>query len=204
MRFFGTIKIPKLDEAAYSKSLHEEIKRQFRKAALAYLRAATASDRIPVDTGMARGSFLNLAKFLRTTLSIVPKRTKKKNGEVLQYYHRPGSRGQDKTPQLAQQYSTAPEKILKENGSRLAFVYNVRVYHFELNDGFGDQFAGINANAPWGATEAGKEEFIRVMRLLKVPKVKKFMVKTTISVGSGSGLRGFEEPLEPIKENFNG
>lgn len=196
MKFFGTIRLLKFDEAKFTQALHNNLEKQFRKAAMAFLRAA--APRVPVDTGMARGSFLNLAKLLRTTLTF--SRTSNSPKRKRLYYHRPGARGERMNPQLAQKYSTPPDKtkILKWNGTHISFQYATRVFHFNLHDGFGD-FSGVHptSRGTWKSFENGRKAFIKVIVKMKVPKVKDFIVRTTVSIGQGHGLTKIEEPLKP-------
>lgn len=61
MRIYGRGVAFKLDGVRYSRALDEMIQREFKKALYAFLEVA--EHRIPVETGMARGSLQLLADF---------------------------------------------------------------------------------------------------------------------------------------------
>lgn len=112
----------------------------------------TAAPRVPIDTGMARGSFLNLLQLLKANGYghgvFIPTEPQKvsSTGKPLMYYPvrvgRHGgrktaiysSRTMPKTPVTAMQLSTALNSILTLKGEQWVFTYETRVNHFNLNE----------------------------------------------------------------------
>lgn len=120
------------------------------QAAEQFLKVAAPA--VPVDTGMARGSFLNLLQLLQANgyghgvlIPTEPQRTKK-DGEPLRYYpvrvgrvhgHKVAlysSKTLPKTPATAMQLSTAINSILTLKGKEWVFQYETRVAHFNINE----------------------------------------------------------------------
>lgn len=112
----------------------------------------TAAPRVPIDTGMARGSFLNLLQLLRANgyghgvfIPTEPQRVSD-TGKPLRYYPvRVGRHGgrkyaiyssktMPKTPATAMKLSTALHSILALKGDQWVFTYETRVNHFNLNE----------------------------------------------------------------------
>lgn len=170
MRIYGTIDVLKFDSKGYSAALKKAIEVQFRQAARAFIRAAVPL--IPVDTGMARGSFLNIGRFLKVAVPINPLRRGQR------YY--PG--GLPKTPQAGANLSTPITEIFTWDGDKLAFTFQSKVLHLTLEDHIGVR----SPTAPWKAFDAGRDAFMSTLHGMKLPKVKSYVVKTTITFGRGS------------------
>lgn len=111
-----------------------------------------AAPRVPIDTGMARGSFLNLLQLLNVNglghNVYIPKEPQRvgNDGKPLRYYPvRVGrhagkkvaihsSKSLQKTPATAMKLSTALNGILVLKGEQWVFTYETRVNHFNLNE----------------------------------------------------------------------
>lgn len=65
-RMFVSFRIGKFDKKKYSAAVLRVLEGELRLAVAAFIRAAMSH--VPVQTGMARGSFLNVAKYIRTQL----------------------------------------------------------------------------------------------------------------------------------------
>lgn len=177
-RLYGTVTVPKFDAVGYTKAVKESIEIQFRKAAAKFVRAAIAG--VPVQTGMAKGSFLNIGRFLRVAIPISPS---KRN----QWYYPPGGGGRiPKTPQQGAALSTQPADAFKWNGNRLSFEFETGVFHYTLND-----LIGIHG-PPWGTFAAGRDAFIAEMSLglrTRLPNIGSFITLTSITYGRGRVIR---------------
>ena len=191
MRFYATVDVLKFDARTYSKAFHASIDRQMKSAARAFVRAAVL--RIPVDTGMAAGSFLNLGRYLKRiglpgggVQGYVSLNRQSPTGK---YYHKPGraERPIPKDEFTPGNYglSTDPVAAFQRKGHQHLFEFKSEVFHLTLNDLF-----GTHGRAPWGAFEAGQQAFLATVRTLvtKVPDVKEHMTKTTVTLGQ-SGLK---------------
>lgn len=124
------------------------------KAAQEFL--INAAPNVPVDTGMARGSFLNLQQFLRANglpaETDIPTRPQRilKSRRALRYTHDDG-RIFPKTPGSAKKLSTKPKQILVWEGNQLVFNYSSDVRHLNIND----------TKRQWQSFSRGKEAFQR-------------------------------------------
>lgn len=190
MRFYATVDVLKFDARTYSKAFHDAIDRQMKAAARAFVRAAVL--RIPVDTGMAAGSFLNLGRYLKRigipggVGGYIDANRKSPTGR---YYHRPGKA---KKPIPKNEFTpgnyglvTDPVAAFQRKGQQHLFEFKSEVFHLTLNDLFGS-----HGRAPWGAFEAAQLAFLATLKTLvtKVPGVKEHMTKTTVTLGQ-SGLK---------------
>ena len=172
MRIRGTIDVLKFDSKGYNAALRKAIEVQFRQAARAFIRAAVPL--IPVETGMARGSFLNIGRYLRVAIPINPTKFRQR------YY--PG--GLPKTPQAGANLSTPVSEIFNWDGDKLVFTFQSDVLHLSLEDQIGVR----SPTAPWKAFDAGRDAFMSTLSGMKLPNVKSYITKTTITFGRGSKI----------------
>lgn len=163
-----------LDVTAYNDALAKALRAHVIKAARAFVRVAAS--RIPVDTGMARGSFLNIGRFLNEFVTINPKSFNKK------YYGPRGGTAIPKTPESGAALTTSPDQMIQISGNRVTFQIESRVFHLTLEDEIGVR----SPRAPWESFRRGREAFMEVMRQFRAPNLKSFVTKTTISYGRGS------------------
>ncbi len=184
-----TADLLKFDSKGYSKDLHAAISLQMKRAALAFVRAALL--RIPVDTGMAAGSFLHLGRYLKRiglddagVQAYVNANRKSPTGK---YYHRPGKKGApiDKDEYTPGNYGLVPRPAslsFQKKRNQHLFNFESKVFHLTLND------LGL-AGEGWGAFEAGRSAFLAEMRNLRsaIPSIKGHVTKSTITLGR-SGL----------------
>ena len=180
MRIYGTIDTLTFDSKKYSAALKKRLEKEFRLAVAAFVRAAVPL--IPVQTGMARGSFLNIGALVRELVPITPTRFNQR------YYATASGASLPKTPAQGAALSTPKSQILKWDGNTFKFQFQSRVFHLTLNDFFG----GGSPTAPWGAFEAGRQAFMNHLKGLKgvFPDVKSFFTKTTLTFGRGSLIKG--------------
>lgn len=184
MNINGKLSFLKFDSKNYRKDVLKLIEKQFIKGARAFVRAAVPL--VPVQTGMARGSFLNIGRLINLIIPINPTKFNKK------YYHRPGYSGEDKTPELGASYSTPERDIITVTKTRLEFHFQTKVFHYLLHDEFDYQ------TSAWHSFTTGQKAFLDVMSdLINVlPQPKAYVTKTEVSFGRGSGLNiAAEKPL---------
>lgn len=190
MRVHITADLLKFDSKAYTADLHAAINRQMRLAALAFVRAALL--RIPVDTGMAAGSFLHLGRYFRriglSDPGVEEYINANRKSPTGKYYHKPGSAGNP----IPKDEFTSGSYGLVDRPASLAFArkknkhifnFESKVFHLTLND------LGLVPGSGWGAFEAGRSAFLAEMRNLRsaIPSIKGHVTKSTITLGR-SGL----------------
>ena len=174
MRVYGTVNVLNFDSAGYTKAVRDAMETQFRKAARAFIRAA--SPLVPVQTGMAKGSFANVGRALGVAIPIAPRRT----GLT---YRAPGSSlTLPKTPESGASLSTPPEELFKWVNNRLTFTFQTKVFYYAIEDQY-----GLVSKQPWGSFAAGRAAFITEMRNLRgrLPSLGAYITKTSITFGNG-------------------
>jgi hypothetical protein len=163
------IQILEFKHIAYTKAARRKTEVQFRQAARAFVRAAVP--RIPVETGMARGSFLNIGRFLRVAVPIAPTRLNQK-------YYATGT-PIAKTPKSGAALTTF--SIPGRKGKKkLEFRFNSQVFHYQI-----EEHTGLRSpSAPWLSLTYGMDAFNKVMRGLfaksNYPQIANFVTKTII------------------------
>lgn len=172
-----------IDPEAYMKEVMAKVFKQVRLAAAEFVKASVP--RVPVDTGMARGSFLNLIRALKNAgipVEMPPalKRVGKRKKPV--WYYQDGMRYR-KQPLTGQKFS---ETTLKMTASKIIFNFKSKLLYYAIMD-----FYNVNGNGPWESLEAGRQAFLAKMDELKtmVPDVKKFLTKTEFSTRGGVRIR---------------
>lgn len=193
MRVYATLACFKFNKGEMTKTLRNQIRQNILVASKDFIEIAAPLT--PVDTGMARGSFLNLQALLGATghkpdvdIPTTPQR-KRVNGRVLKYYHYDENRSfvgvYPKTPKSAKSLSTPREKILTEVEGQWKFTYETRVTHFNIND------------RRWKAFELGRHAMLNRLGLLqkKLPKIKSFILRSTLSAGRQNGYSYLEKSI---------
>lgn len=214
-RIRATIRIPGLDLPNLKNAIKQAIELQSRIAARAFVRASVP--RVPIQSGMARGSFLNLGRALGVAVPIpvayrgdvayveVARKRKGirphlyKDGDTykkyIKWYYHPNGKRYRKTPQTGADLSSVQagakaEDLFtwKDNGT-LVFNFQSAVNHFNLNDFLGG--TPNVASSPWGAFETGKDAYIAEIAKIRdrLPKVSDFMFESNITHGALSRYR---------------
>lgn len=142
----------------FSEALREAVAVQTRQATREWLRAVV--QRVPVYTGMARGSFLPLSRFLRVAVPINP---------------------------VAQRNYGNPESGAAMSSYRFywrrqtyTFTFNTEVPHYlinEINVGLGSP--PLRHPTPWHSLDAGKIAFFNYLESNlkeKVPRILDYIV----------------------------
>ncbi len=202
--------ILKIDDKA-NKKLDSFLLKEYRQAARAFVREAV--QHIPVDTGMARGTFLHLGRLLKVAVKINPKRNRDilSRGRVYsidyertppKYWHRP-ARGEFKTPELGaelaivnDQPSSAFNKaddLFKQIGAKIEFKLTSKTFHLTLND-----LEGSVGTGPWQAFQKAEAVMFNQLSTMhkRLPGIAKFVLKSRISVGSSGAVS--QSNFEPI------
>lgn len=174
MRFFGKFALLGFDDKSWTEDVRFLAYDTVIEAALQFLQAAAPS--VPVDTGMARGSFLNLVQYLRSKgrepgvdIPDVPQRLLK-SGRPLKYVHT-DNRVFPKTPESATELSTKPTSIIKNVGDKFTFTYESRVRHLNLNEN------------KWQSFARGRDAFQQFAYFQKLNPID-YIVSTSYSLGS--------------------
>lgn len=198
MRVYATLACFKFNKGEMTKTLKNQIRQNILIAAKDFIEVAAPLT--PVDTGMARGSFLNLQALLGATghspdtdIPITPQRKlerRRADGTstlIYKHYDEKKSfvRDYPKTPESARSLSTPREKILTEVEGQWKFTYETRVTHFNINDRY------------WQAFELGRGVMLERLKLLqkKLPKIKSFILRSTLSAGRENGYSYLEKDV---------
>lgn len=187
MRFYATLTKLKVDGDKLTKATKKLIRDTFAEAAVHFIEKTAPA--IPVDTGMARGSFLNMQAYLqnkgyspRVNIPTRPQRTRK-NGQPLRYRHTDG-RGLPKTPKQGALLSTPSSQIFRFVDSKIQFEFNSEVKHLNLNERLATRVPGT----PWHVFSRGRIAFLREIRDMteKMPRIEQYIVMTVLTPGKKS------------------
>jgi hypothetical protein len=190
MRFSGSIVIPEFDFESYSKTRQEQIQIQSRQAARKFVRAAIS--KIPIQTGMARGSYLNIGRLLGVAIPLSGKtryRYRTRNGKQYRekniWYYPPG--GGAKIPKTPESGASLTAFSIEVTQGGFEFIIHPKVFHLTLQD----EFHVRSPTSPWHSMKAGREAWLEEMKKFKKrwPKIGDYIIKTVISFGRGSYMR---------------
>ncbi len=163
--------------AEFSESFKKAIKLQMRNGAREFLKAALP--RVPVRTGFARGTLLNLADAIGIAASSNPIAFKKKLAKrplqdspvnsIKEYYL-----GVLKTPEAARGFSTPIGRVFTNNGKAYSFNYDNTVLYYEINDEV----------YQWKSFELGSAAFIDYLEhvgLQRIPAISEYIIRKKLS-----------------------
>lgn len=192
MRINFKLKYFELEIEKYKKAFNEAMQQHMRQCARAFVRAAVPL--VPIDTGMARGSYLNIGRFLRVNIPLSGRSNRRersrrnKDGtvrtwtEANRWYYPPnGGARIPKTPESGADLTTF---TFTNDFGKLGFTINSKVYHYTIQD----EDAGRSPTSPWRSMQAGREAFREEMKKIKkkIPRLQHYMLETTISYGPGA------------------
>ena len=177
----------------FTERMQEAIRKRMRVSARAFIRAAVTTGLVPIDTGMARGSFLNIGALLKVAIPAY-------GGRTGAWYYTGGEK-LPKTPETGAELSTQAPQVFSDNGKVFKFYYGTDVIHYNIND-----FFPHTPGAPWGSYEAGGNAFISEMlngKLKKyIPSIKSaILVGRITSASSTLGIKKRLIPEEPIEDD---
>ncbi len=154
MKFTGTFIGAKLDLQGYKSMLQDHLWRELKLAANAWLTGT--EDRVPVWSGMAKGSLLELSELVDGTLIISP------------------LRAPSRIP-LGQSLGTAIPEI---SSDRAQITITTNVEHYKLQE-HSKAKRGGSPSAPWKSFEAGAIAFKEAAKSVRLPapKIKPVTIK---------------------------
>lgn len=186
----------------YVTETYKTLRTQMLMAAAEFVKEAAPL--VPIDTGMARGSFLNM-------LQLLDKNSNTESGNIGEYardipqgipteaqrrnrnnsyikYHHSDDKIYRKAPQTAKKFSTSRGQIIKREGDKLVFNYEIDVVHFNVMDEF-------NPYGPsWHAIRRGRTAFINKMAEWKPVALDKYMLMSKHTNTSGPNMDS-DEPV---------
>jgi hypothetical protein len=141
MLFKGRVSFPRLDVESYTEAMEAIVRTQMRQAAREWLRAVIP--RVPVWTGMARGTLQPLGRFLKVAVPIHPVAVRPGMGPGV------GAR---------KSHFSFPER-----DHRFYFQWSTDVFHFIQNEFYQAPNPPFRLRhpTPWNAILAGKAAFDR-------------------------------------------
>lgn len=166
-----TYDVIKIDNEAYRRAVTNYILNKMYDAARAFVRAAIP--KVPVDTGMARGTFLNVGRLLNVTIPINIKSVGKlynNRGQIL-----------PKQPESGAALAIKADRALRFQGDTFIFEFNQDVFHYNLNEFFG----GHAPTAPWRSYVVGQEAYNRSFAsnfIKEFPQIQDYITKETVSM----------------------
>jgi hypothetical protein len=162
----------------FTRALREEVQTQMRQAAREFLRAVI--NRVPIDTGEARGTLLPLGRFLRVSVPIDVLNAKaNKNPDT----------GEINAPLLFDFETT---------GKGEYFTVQMQLFHFWWNDFFTHNYENPQIDPPWHSIEDGVKAFMDYIKTdgyKRLPRLKEFLFVSRIKVDGGSVFTLPERPI---------
>ena len=163
--------------AEFSDAFKKAIALEMRNAARKFVEAALP--RVPVRTGFARGTLLNLTDAIGMAAASSPAAFKKKlakrpkqnspvNG-LVEYYE-----GVLKTPDAARAFSTPSNRVFTNNGKSWQFNYDNTVLYYEIND----------ERLNWRSYQYGTAAFIDYLErtgLQRIPAITDYLIRKKLN-----------------------
>lgn len=174
-----TVETLEFDFQTFNEKLLEAIGKQMRNAARAFVRAAIRN--VPVWSGMSRGTYLPLGRFLRVAIPINPRAgvlDKRDVGERLTMY-------------------SAQDSFVR-NGN----VFSFRFGHFVKHYMYQEFFRGPSQTSPWKSYAAGRAAFLRYWEdigINRLPTIYEFMIVSTVQV-TGNRVITRKKPFYNIRK----
>lgn len=204
MRISIVIKKIEFDAKGFVTSTFKSLRQQMLQAAAEFVHFAAPN--VPVVTGMARGSFLNMLQLLDSNTKRdldqatfgrdlgayaragsdrgIPTTAQKRrgNGRYLRYKHTDGE-DYRKEPITAKKFTTSRGQIITRLGEEISFKYDIDVRYFNYMD------ESNPYTDSWQSIRRGKEAFNQTIQAFKPIGVTKYMVVTT-QTGTNDGEGG--------------
>lgn len=193
----------RFDGKAFTQKLEAALKKLSKAAAVEFVNAA--APKVPILTGFARGTFLNILKAAGVAQSKLPDFSVLQNSERLlkkslsRPTHKFTKRKKlgiiDKSFLNSASFATAPENILSIDVSQgvVKFTFATTIDYFQIND----VFRNIRTpSSPWQSFEAGRAAYLNYMRtnaVAAMPNPGEFI--TTSRVRSGTVGQSSREVL---------
>jgi hypothetical protein len=190
----------KYDAKGFITVTFKSMREQMLAAAQDFLLAALP--KVPIVTGMARGSYLNMLQLLDKNglkgaddlvPTVAPASGRLKNGHYRKYIHSDGE-VHAKQPETAKQFSTSRGQIITRVGDKISFQYNIDVVHYNIMDEF-NPYGGS-----WRSIRRGKEAFINRLGQFKSPNVSKYLIVSRQTFGTrGDGTQTVLRTQKTVK-----
>lgn len=181
MKTSVTVRNLQFDTKGYITATFKNLRTAMLEAADAAL--ITSAGFVPIDTGMARGSYLNLVQLLeangyKISDTLIPRTPQsfQENGKMFTYTHTDGQVYKNqKGPQLAKKFSTTRGQIINRLGDKIAFNYEIDVSHFNIYQG-------------WGSLNLLRQTFFTKMQSFKSPALNKFLIMSRYTYKAGDSI----------------
>jgi len=165
-RISGKFSIPKLQDQELSSDIEKLLIQHMRDAARDFIVAAF--EVVPVQSGLAAGTFLNLAAALDETLSIAP--------VVFGLKHKqPGVPTVPKQPASGKHF----EKSHLPKEGAVKFSFQVKLNYYNLHE-FGFQ------QRAWESFERGRIAYLEKMKQIDQIELAGYIINTVVSFGPGN------------------
>lgn len=190
MRLYASATQMKLDKGRITRALGKLIDDIYYDAIEQFTYSAASA--IPIWTGMARGSLLNLKTFVESKgrtlngldIPVNPPRAK------AMYRHTAGAPLQVQGPKTGVQYSTKRGDIYRRVGNLVTFEFRSDVRHLNINE----------YKAPWYSFAQGRQAFVDTIKhnKRKLTDVKSFLSTTSITYGKHPDFGGLRDRSRQI------
>ena len=144
MKFTGHFTGAKLDLSAYLQQLEAHLTNELHRVTKKWLRAVTG--RVPVWSGMSRGSLKRVALEIGTSLVITPKHKSRVNLGI-----------------------SFGDVDAKYGPTDFTIVISTRVPHYVLQE---SKNVGVSKSAPWQSFEAGNAAYLAAVESVRLPVPK--------------------------------
>jgi hypothetical protein len=168
-RFRGHFDRVEVRRNALSQAMQDAVATQLRQAMREFIRAVL--QRVPVYTGMSRGSLRPMARVLRVAIPINP--------------HPRAGYYKNKTPEAGERQSHFE---FDHTGLNQSVTFRVDVAHYLINE----FYTGLRGQenlihpTPWKSFEAGREAFhayLRANLMRRLPNVASYITRTRVVIG---------------------
>lgn len=157
----------------------DELREDFRKIIVQQIRDAarefllSSFEVVPTQTGLARGTFLDLAAALNTQLVITP--------ITHRPWHYQDGKAYQKVPESGTHFVNF--SLPEPSGDTVVdFTYQVTLNYYNIEEFFGLK----SRTSPWHSFEIGQAAFLKKMSQVPNIDLKSYTVRTTVSFGPGN------------------
>lgn len=137
-------------------------------------------DRIPVQTGFARGSFGDVARFFKVRATFYGS-----NPRNLKY------QGIIKSPESGRKFVTRPELVIKRTGDLSASINLENLIKYFLENDTGSKIS----SAPWGSIQAGADAANNYLETVvsRIPKLESILSTLVIAVNGENSSKSVRD-----------
>lgn len=171
-RFQGSYDLLKLDKGAYIEQLNAVLAEELKNAMRAWLKAVIR--KVPVYTGMARGSLLPIARALGENVPITPRANRMASPRLY-------GKGVRSTPSQGARRTTF--KFTSRLGRHEVSI-DIGTVHYLINE-FTRVSLPLAHPGPWKSFEAGRaafKDYLKRNLKKKVPRIVKYISKSRVEI----------------------